>query len=46
MFEARPLPYYLFVYAYEDVTFCNRLYWRLREELQQHDLWELAPAYM
>ena len=42
IWDRRPLTQRMFVYAYEDVTYCNRLYRRLRTELQQQGLLELT----
>ena len=42
MFNKRPLSLKLFVYSYEDVTYCNQLHTRMQLELQQQDLIELT----
>ena len=42
IWDRRPLTQRMFVYAYEDVTYCNRLYRRLRTELQQQGLLDLT----
>ncbi len=44
MFEAAPLPLHLFVYAYEDVLYCNKLYKAQRQALQSRGLSELNRA--
>ena len=44
LFAERPLPYNLFVYAYEDVTACNKLFWSQRRLLEERNLFELACA--
>ena len=36
--------YNLFVYAYEDVTACNKLFWSQRRLLEERNLFELACA--
>ena len=38
----RPVTYPLFVYSFEDVTYCNRLATVLRTQLQSQGLWGLA----
>ena len=40
MFRERPLPPHFFVYAYEDVIHCNRLYLELRRQLIARELLE------
>ena len=53
MFNQRPLPGHLFVYAYQDVVYCNKAYQHMCAELRRQDLYELAfvtaqarsPAY-
>ena len=42
MFNKRPLEYKLFVYSYEDVIFCNRLFEAQRSLLQDRGLLELC----
>lgn len=44
MFEQRPLPLHIFIYAYEDVTFCNLLYRCLSSALRQNGIFELAST--
>ena len=44
MFQERPLPAHLFVYAYEDVLYCNLLYTTLRAALEERGLLELTLA--
>eukprot|EP00966_Prymnesium_polylepis_P253806 5865981-Prymnesium_polylepis.1 len=44
MFQEFPLPPHLFVYAYEDVLFCNLLYETLAAELESQGLLELTFA--
>ena len=38
----RPVTHPLFVYSFEDVTYCNRLATALRKQLQSQGLWELT----
>lgn len=42
LWDQRPLTKRMFIYAYEDVTYCNRLYRRLKSVLQQQGLLELV----
>ena len=42
IWDQRPLTKRMFIYAFEDVTYCNRLYQRLRSVLQQQGLLELV----
>ena len=42
MFQERPLPSHLFVYAYEDVLFCTLLYDEMAKQLKEQGLLELA----
>ena len=42
MFEKRPLPEHLYVYSYEDVLHCGRLYEVMRKALVARGLLELA----
>ena len=44
MFNKRPLPAHLFVYAWEDVVFCGRAYWSMLRELKKQDMVQLAFA--
>ena len=44
MFEVRPLPYHLFVYAYEDVTYGTQLYRAQRQALQRRGILELQTS--
>ena len=44
MFDVRPLSERLFVYAHEDVKFCNRVYLELRSRLEKRGLVDLAFA--
>lgn len=44
MFEEDPLPVYLFVYAYEDVVYCNQLYRVQRAALETRGLTALATT--
>ena len=44
MWEQRPLILRHFVYAYEDVTYCNRLYRRQRAALKDSGMLELVEA--
>ena len=44
MFNRRPLSRKHFVYSYEDVTYCNRLYERMQRELRLQDLVELTQV--
>ena len=42
IWDTRPLPPRMVIYAYEDVSYCNQLYLALREALRRDGLWELA----
>ena len=44
LFDERPLPYHLFVYAYQDVTYCCRLYRAMRALLAERCLEQLCYA--
>ena len=45
MFSWRPLPYNYFLYAYEDVAYCNQLYLVMRTALAARNLLELSLAH-
>ena len=42
MFATRPLPYTYFVYAYEDVVFCNKAYVAMKSALEQQGLLDIV----
>ena len=44
MFDKRPLPYYLFVYSYQDVVYCCDLYRAMLARLEERALADLCYA--